>query len=80
MERLALSELAEVINELDAKVRDPALRKDINDHMCVVDCGQYLLEARGRLPQQECEVWVRDHLAFDLERAEGYIRIYRDSF
>jgi hypothetical protein len=80
MERLALSQLAEVINKLNAKALDPALRKDMDDSMCGLDCGQYLLEAKGRLPQQEWEVWVRDHLDFDLEDAEGYIRLYRRSF
>ena len=80
MEELGLSELAEVINRLHGKTRDPALRKDIDDYMCGLDCGQFLLDARSQLQQDEWEVWVRDYLAFDIDKAETYMRRYRDSF
>ena len=65
---------------------DPSLRakgltlKAIDDAMCGLDCGQYLRDARARLQQHEWEVWVSDHLPFDLELAEVYINLYEKSF
>ena len=79
-EQLALSELAEVINKLHAKANDRELRKDIDDDMAGLDCGQYLEEARRRLQQHEWQAWIRDHVAFDMQTAEWYIRHYRQSW
>ena len=92
-EQLALSDLAEVINKLHAKANDRELRKDIDDDMAGLDCGQYLEEARrriltaplwrparSRLQQHEWQAWIRDHVAFDMQTAEWYIRHYRQSW